>query len=64
MVELRKKLEYAFKLRCDWGIGADVIVGFPGESKDILKKRESFWTVPPISYLHVFPYSLRPELRR
>ena len=40
-------------------IGADVIVGFPGETKDEFLKTYSFINDLPVSYLHVFSYSER-----
>jgi threonylcarbamoyladenosine tRNA methylthiotransferase MtaB len=44
----------------DCGIGADVIVGFPGEQdEDFLATRDLIDRLP-LSYLHVFPYSKRP----
>jgi threonylcarbamoyladenosine tRNA methylthiotransferase MtaB len=42
------------------GIGADVIVGFPGESKSDFEETFSFLEQNPLSYLHVFTYSERP----
>ena len=43
------------------GIGADVIVGFPGESDAHFESTVSFLDSLPISYLHVFTYSERPN---
>ena len=40
-------------------IGADVIVGFPGETDDEFNKTLNFIKNSPISYLHVFSYSER-----
>jgi threonylcarbamoyladenosine tRNA methylthiotransferase MtaB len=42
------------------GIGADVIVGFPGESESDFDTTYSFLDKQPLSYLHVFSYSPRP----
>ncbi len=42
------------------GIGVDVIVGFPGETKVHFDETRRFLADLPISYLHVFPYSERP----
>ena len=43
-----------------FGLGADVIAGFPGETEDdhgcTITVAESL----PFTYLHVFPYSMRP----
>ncbi|MGH2568340.1 MAG: tRNA (N(6)-L-threonylcarbamoyladenosine(37)-C(2))-methylthiotransferase MtaB [Bacteroidota bacterium] len=43
------------------GIGADVIVGFPGESDELFEKTYRFLNELPVSYLHVFTYSERPN---
>ncbi len=43
----------------DAGIGADVIVGFPGETNEIFEQEYNFLHVLPVSYLHVFTYSER-----
>jgi threonylcarbamoyladenosine tRNA methylthiotransferase MtaB len=42
------------------GIGADVIVGFPGESNIDFEDTYSFIQDIPLSYLHVFTFSERP----
>jgi len=44
----------------DAGIGADVIVGFPGETEDDHEDTFRFLESMPISYLHVFAFSPRP----
>jgi threonylcarbamoyladenosine tRNA methylthiotransferase MtaB len=41
-------------------IGADVIVGFPGESEKQFENSLEFIQNLPVSYLHVFPFSPRP----
>ena len=51
------------KLMPDACIGADVIVGFPGESNHEFKKTLKFIKSLDISYLHVFPYSERNNTR-
>jgi threonylcarbamoyladenosine tRNA methylthiotransferase MtaB len=43
----------------DFGIGADVIVGFPGETDDRFENTKAFIESLPLSYLHVFSYSER-----
>ncbi len=58
--ELHRMLDYASKLRSDWGIGADVIVGFPGETSDEFQTTKKFLENSAVSYLHVFPFSSRP----
>jgi threonylcarbamoyladenosine tRNA methylthiotransferase MtaB len=41
-------------------IGADVMVGFPGESEDDFEETRAFIERLPFTYLHVFTYSSRP----
>ncbi|HMH49064.1 MAG TPA: TRAM domain-containing protein, partial [Candidatus Acidoferrum sp.] len=42
------------------GLGADVIVGFPGESDADFEQTMTVIDGLPLTYLHVFPYSDRP----
>ncbi len=42
-------------------IGADIIVGFPGETEERFKETFSLVESLPFSYIHVFPYSSRKE---
>jgi len=44
-------------------VGADVIVGFPGETDDEFKETINFLHSLEISYLHVFTYSERENTR-
>jgi threonylcarbamoyladenosine tRNA methylthiotransferase MtaB len=41
-------------------IGADVMVGFPGETEELFEESRSFIEHLPFTYLHVFTYSSRP----
>ncbi len=41
-------------------IGADVMVGFPGESDEDFEETRAFIERLPFTYLHVFTYSSRP----
>ncbi|MDH4219687.1 MAG: tRNA (N(6)-L-threonylcarbamoyladenosine(37)-C(2))-methylthiotransferase MtaB [Candidatus Aminicenantes bacterium] len=41
-------------------LGADIIVGFPGESDEDFKKMFCFLQDSPLTYFHVFSYSPRP----
>ncbi len=45
----------------DVGIGVDVIVGFPGETEAEFLETYNFIKELPVSYLHVFTYSERPN---
>ncbi len=47
----------------DCGIGVDVIVGFPGETEEEFIKTHNFLRDLPVSYLHVFTYSERPDTK-
>lgn len=42
-------------------IGVDVIVGHPGETEEAFKETYHFLNELPVSYLHVFTYSERPN---
>ena len=44
----------------DAAIGADVMVGFPGETNDDFEQTRSLIERLPFTYLHVFTYSSRP----
>ncbi|MEI7813009.1 MAG: tRNA (N(6)-L-threonylcarbamoyladenosine(37)-C(2))-methylthiotransferase MtaB [Ignavibacteria bacterium] len=47
----------------DAGTGADVIVGFPGETEEHFLETYKFLNELPVSYLHVFTYSERPDTK-
>ena len=57
---------YAQKIRAireampEAAIGADVMVGFPGETEERFEESRSFIEHLPFTYLHVFTYSPRP----
>jgi threonylcarbamoyladenosine tRNA methylthiotransferase MtaB len=57
---------YAEKLRLiretipDAAIGADVMVGFPGETEALFEESFTFIAAQPFTYLHLFPFSARP----
>ena len=44
----------------DAAIGADVMVGFPGETEEDFQRTYRLIEDSPLTYLHVFPYSPRP----
>lgn len=44
----------------DAAVGADVMVGFPGETDELFEESRSFIERLPFTYLHVFTYSSRP----
>ena len=47
-------------VRPDFGIGADIIVGFPGETDAEFEETRHLVADCPFSYLHVFRFSPRP----
>ncbi len=49
------------RLLPDACIGADVIVGYPGETEEDFLETYQFLTDQELSYLHVFTYSERPN---
>jgi len=53
ILTLRKALPKA-------AIGADILVGFPGETDGEFEKAEARIKALPLTYFHVFPYSPRP----
>ena len=42
------------------GLGADIIVGFPGEGEAEFEETRALVEELPYTYLHVFPFSVRP----
>src|SRR5579863_4352687 len=48
------------QLMPDAAIGADVMVGFPGETDELFEESRQFIEAMPFTYLHVFTYSERP----
>jgi threonylcarbamoyladenosine tRNA methylthiotransferase MtaB len=59
----------SYRARIEWlavrmpvlGLGADVIAGFPGESDEDHQDSLRLLNALPFSYLHVFPFSVRPD---
>jgi len=61
-VEYYKNLIHKVKEKVEnVGIGVDVIVGFPNETNDDFLETYNFIKALPVSYLHVFTYSERPD---
>jgi threonylcarbamoyladenosine tRNA methylthiotransferase MtaB len=56
----REKVEKAVMRLPDCSIGADVMVGYPGETEEDFLQMYRFIEELPLAYLHVFSYSLRP----
>jgi len=57
---IRKAVKTARRMMPECGIGADVIVGFPGESDDDFAATVGLLTGAPFTYAHVFSFSPRP----
>jgi threonylcarbamoyladenosine tRNA methylthiotransferase MtaB len=57
----KSRIEYIKQVMPDCCIGVDVIVGFPGETDEHFLETYDFIQQLDISYLHVFPYSERPN---
>jgi threonylcarbamoyladenosine tRNA methylthiotransferase MtaB len=57
----KSRIERIMELMPHCAIGVDVIVGFPGETEEEFLKTYQFLNELEVSYLHVFPYSERPN---
>jgi tRNA A37 methylthiotransferase MiaB len=57
---VRDFLEEYGRLHAVFGLGLDLLVGFPGESEEHFEETRTFCASLPMSYAHVFPYSKRP----
>jgi len=56
----RARLEWLAAQLPVFGLGADVMAGFPGESDADHRATLDLIAALPFTYLHVFPFSLRP----
>jgi threonylcarbamoyladenosine tRNA methylthiotransferase MtaB len=59
--DYRNRVDRVLSVMPDAAIGVDVIVGFPAEGPDQFEATYAFIESLPVSYLHVFTYSERPE---
>ncbi|HAW08434.1 MAG TPA: tRNA (N(6)-L-threonylcarbamoyladenosine(37)-C(2))-methylthiotransferase MtaB [Bacteroidetes bacterium] len=59
--QFEKKILTINKYRPDAAIGLDIITGFPGESDAEFAETQNFLNNLPLTYLHVFSYSERPN---
>jgi len=55
-----ERIRKARSLMPDAAIGADVMVGFPGETEAEFEETRALVEALPFTYLHVFTYSARP----
>lgn len=58
--EFREVVVLCKKYLPDAAIGIDILVGFPGETDAQFAESKAFLQSLNFSYLHVFPYSIRP----
>ena len=57
----RARIEWLAEWLPVFGLGADVIAGFPGESDADHRASLTLLDALPFTYLHVFPFSVRPD---
>ena len=57
----RARIEWLAERLPVFGLGADVIAGFPGETDDDHAATLGLIADLPFTYLHVFPFSVRPD---
>jgi len=55
----RERLQMIRALLPDAAIGTDLIAGFPGEDDAAFERTTAFLEASPLTYFHVFPYSVR-----
>jgi threonylcarbamoyladenosine tRNA methylthiotransferase MtaB len=60
VADYRHMVELISRRLPDAAVGADVLVGFPGEDEQAFGNTLNLLTDLPLAYLHVFPYSRRP----
>jgi len=61
--QFRRVIELCRTSLPDAAIGVDILVGFPGETPSHFQAMHSFLQSLDITYLHVFPYSIRPDTK-
>ncbi|MFP4630104.1 MAG: MiaB/RimO family radical SAM methylthiotransferase [Desulfohalobiaceae bacterium] len=64
--QARQVQEFLSSLKRIWpvyALGADVLLGFPGEKEQDFQQTLEFCRAQPLSYAHVFSYSPRPGTR-
>jgi len=57
----RTRIEWLAERLPVFGLGADVIAGFAGETEDDHHASVTLLHALPFTYLHVFPFSVRPD---
>ena len=59
----REIVEKCYRYLPDMAIGVDILAGFPGETDEQFEEALTFLNTLQFTYLHVFPYSIRPGTR-
>ena len=57
----RARIEWLAERMPVFGLGADVIAGFAGETDEDHRASLTLLRALPVTYLHVFPFSVRPD---
>jgi threonylcarbamoyladenosine tRNA methylthiotransferase MtaB len=57
----RARIEWLAQRLPVFGLGADVIAGFPGETDEDHRASIALLCALPFTYLHIFPFSVRPD---
>jgi threonylcarbamoyladenosine tRNA methylthiotransferase MtaB len=60
VADYRRILDDLFQKSPNAALGADLIVGFPGETESDFERMYDFVEKFPLTYFHVFSYSQRP----
>lgn len=58
----RGRIEWLAERLPVFGLGADVIAGFPDETDDDHRTTVELIRALPFTYLHIFPFSVRPDV--
>lgn len=61
LTEFSLKLHKIFLNVENISVGSDIIAGFPGEGDEEFMNTYNFLNSHPFSYLHIFPFSVRPD---
>jgi threonylcarbamoyladenosine tRNA methylthiotransferase MtaB len=57
----RARVEWLAERLAAFGLGADIIAGFPGETDADHRATLELVDALPFTYLHIFPFSVRPD---
>lgn len=60
IAQFKEVVERCHQYLPDCAIGIDILAGFPGETSEQFKSAKTFLKSLDFTYLHVFPYSIRP----